>query len=228
MNDLSNEQISADVKTYQETQEFKVTKQLGEMAMDLYDSQNQLHEAQQLAEVDPLTRIPNRRGFENSLSQLFALAKRSKLPLSIAYVDADELKHMNDFHGHAAGDEMLKTIAKILKLRESDIVARLGEGSDEFAIILTDTNTNEIDKNGVTTADKLTQRLRNHAAENPFSFQSQSDKQMHQAVANFSIGFATLLPDDSDFQTMVNRAELEMKKNKNQRKQHEPDLHIRN
>jgi diguanylate cyclase (GGDEF)-like protein len=86
-----------------------------------------------LAMTDPLTGASNRASFDARLSQLFA-AQRDK-PISLIFVDLDGFKGVNDRHGHAAGDHVLKVVAARLKgeLRPGDTVARLG--GDEFGII---------------------------------------------------------------------------------------------
>lgn len=89
---------------------------------------------QWLSQTDPLTRLLNRAGFEQRLRNL--LDERLGEPLALLYVDLDRFKPVNDTHGHAAGDELLKLVAQRLVrlVRPSDTVARLG--GDEFAIAL--------------------------------------------------------------------------------------------
>jgi diguanylate cyclase (GGDEF)-like protein len=88
------------------------------------------------ADVDPLTEAFNRRGFERELVRAVAYVKRYETPAALVYLDLDGFKPVNDTHGHAAGDAVLKAVAATLRLnvRASDTVARLG--GDEFALLL--------------------------------------------------------------------------------------------
>ena len=88
------------------------------------------------ADIDPLTDLPNRRAFERELARSVAHVKRHGAVAVLLYVDLDDFKRVNDAHGHAAGDRMLRAVARVLgrHVRESDIVARLG--GDEFALLL--------------------------------------------------------------------------------------------
>jgi diguanylate cyclase (GGDEF)-like protein/PAS domain S-box-containing protein len=90
-----------------------------------------------LAEYDPLTRLPNRRGFERELERHAALASRGAPAGSVLYVDLDGFKEVNDRHGHSVGDQLLRTTAVAIseRIRNSDVVARIG--GDEFAVLLT-------------------------------------------------------------------------------------------
>jgi diguanylate cyclase (GGDEF)-like protein len=88
------------------------------------------------ADVDPLTDVLNRRGFERELKRSLAYVKRYGPRAALIYLDLDGFKSVNDRHGHAAGDAVLKAIAMVLnrQVRASDVVARLG--GDEFAVLL--------------------------------------------------------------------------------------------
>jgi diguanylate cyclase (GGDEF)-like protein len=88
------------------------------------------------AEIDPLTNIANRRGFERELKRVCAYVKRYAAGAALIYVDLDDFKRVNDQHGHAAGDAVLKAIATVLTrhVRASDLAARVG--GDEFALLL--------------------------------------------------------------------------------------------
>jgi diguanylate cyclase (GGDEF)-like protein len=94
----------------------------------------------ELANHDPLTGISNRRYFVELANQEFALTKRRSTPLSIAVLDVDFFKQINDRYGHAVGDEVLKSLCKAVQtsLRKTDIFARIG--GEEFAMLLPDTN----------------------------------------------------------------------------------------
>jgi diguanylate cyclase (GGDEF)-like protein len=102
---------------------------------ELHDSRSQL---EHLARHDALTGLPNRLLFFDRLEHAVAAARRTGRELAVFFIDLDRFKEINDSLGHAAGDEVLKAVAKRLRglVREADTVARLG--GDEF-IVLFDT-----------------------------------------------------------------------------------------
>jgi diguanylate cyclase (GGDEF)-like protein len=92
-----------------------------------------------LAMTDPLTTIANRRAFYHLADAEIARAGRTDRPFTVAYLDLDNFKLVNDQLGHHAGDELLRLIAQIIQdnIRRLDTVARLG--GDEFTILLPET-----------------------------------------------------------------------------------------
>lgn len=93
-----------------------------------------------LARTDSLTGAANPRHFYDFAQIELGRAKRSGRPLTIAYLDVDNLKLINDDYGHAAGDDLLRRVAVSLsrETRPTDLVARLG--GDEFALLLPETD----------------------------------------------------------------------------------------
>ncbi|HEY0194716.1 MAG TPA: GGDEF domain-containing protein [Kofleriaceae bacterium] len=85
--------------------------------------------------TDPLTGLLNRAGFGEAAERLLALAEREGLPVSVALIDLDGFKQVNDLKGHAAGDELLVELGRAWarELRDSEVLARLG--GDEFALL---------------------------------------------------------------------------------------------
>jgi diguanylate cyclase (GGDEF)-like protein len=86
--------------------------------------------------TDPLTGLLNRAGFVGAAERLRALADREGLPVSIALIDLDQFKQVNDLQGHAAGDELLVDLGRDWQeeLRGSEVLARFG--GDEFALVI--------------------------------------------------------------------------------------------
>jgi diguanylate cyclase (GGDEF)-like protein len=102
----------------------------------LADARKEVASLAARADVDPLTDLVNRRGFERELARACAYVKRYGTSVALVYLDLDRFKNINDSHGHAAGDAMLKAVALVLArhVRASDLVGRLG--GDEFAVLL--------------------------------------------------------------------------------------------
>jgi diguanylate cyclase (GGDEF)-like protein len=102
----------------------------------LRSEQARVKELEASAETDALTGVFNRRGFDRELKRSLAYVKRYWTRAALMYVDLDSFKPVNDRHGHAAGDAILKAVGATLtgSVRASDTVARLG--GDEFGLIL--------------------------------------------------------------------------------------------
>lgn len=85
-----------------------------------------------------MTGIANARVFEEHATLAIALSRRSERPFTVAYIDLDGFKQVNDNFGHSEGDRLLRTIATLIRLsaRSTDVVARLG--GDEFGILMPD------------------------------------------------------------------------------------------
>jgi len=111
--------------------------QLRQQTQALEEAQEKLKEQ---ASRDPMTNLYNRRYFQDISEELINIAKRESLALSIIMLDIDRFKTINDTHGHAVGDDVIKLLAALLLeyTRDSDVVARLG--GEEFAILLPHTD----------------------------------------------------------------------------------------
>jgi diguanylate cyclase (GGDEF)-like protein len=95
-------------------------------------------ELQRIAVTDELTGLANRREILHALDWLIGAARRSGRPLSVAVLDIDHFKKVNDAHGHPAGDEVIRRVAQLAVeiMREQDLVGRLG--GEEFVIAMPD------------------------------------------------------------------------------------------
>lgn len=100
------------------------------------DRHRNLTELRQLALVDELTGLRNRRGFVTLAEQALKSSDRSRAPLALIFVDVDGMKTINDGLGHHEGDRALRDVAEVLRMtfRESDILARIG--GDEFCALI--------------------------------------------------------------------------------------------
>ncbi|MRJ45682.1 GGDEF domain-containing protein [Idiomarina loihiensis] len=89
-----------------------------------------------MALTDPLTQLPNRALFYDRVSTSQKRAERDSVGLGLLYLDLDKFKHINDAHGHATGDQLLKGVAERIafSIRATDTVARLG--GDEFVVLI--------------------------------------------------------------------------------------------
>jgi diguanylate cyclase (GGDEF)-like protein len=99
-----------------------------------------LAEATLKSEIDPLTAIYNRRGFEQRTAEALASTRRYRLPLSIVACDLDHFKSINDTYGHSAGDRVLSTFASFLKKASPANYAIGRLGGEEFAIAIPGAN----------------------------------------------------------------------------------------
>jgi diguanylate cyclase len=97
---------------------------------------DELHQMSEVAHQDYLTGTLNRRGMDEAFEREFSRSERSGSPISVALLDIDHFKKLNDTLGHDAGDEALVHLAKVVKsaLRPTDVLARYG--GEEFVIIL--------------------------------------------------------------------------------------------
>lgn len=103
---------------------------------ELTAARARMKELEATAEIDAVTGVFNRRGFDRELKRSLAYVKRYGTRAALFYIDLDGFKPVNDRYGHAAGDAVLKAVAGMLarSVRASDTVARLG--GDEFGLIL--------------------------------------------------------------------------------------------
>jgi diguanylate cyclase len=117
----------------------KPTLRLAEQISQAYDEiRRQTNQLMTFSEVrtDPLTRVSNRRGLDETLEALFALMQRYSESFSIAIFDIDHFKQVNDKKGHLFGDRTLQAVARVIdeSVRDTDIVARYG--GEEFVVVM--------------------------------------------------------------------------------------------
>jgi diguanylate cyclase (GGDEF)-like protein len=144
----------------------------------------------ELSRIDPLTEIANRRAFFESAAALWGFTQREKMPFSIAYLDVDEFKQLNDRYGHAAGDRLLAVTAASIRqaLRGMDVVARMG--GDEFALLLPAAEKE--------TAAQIVDRVRRLLDE---------AVRQHGWAVTFSVGLVTFFPPLRPLSEMIQAAD---------------------
>lgn len=152
-------------------------------------------ELEQLADLDTLTPLPNRRRFLRELERAVSHANRHGTPAAILYVDLDSLKAINDSHGHFAGDAALIHVASLLSrlIRSTDLAARIG--GDEFALIL-----DHLDHNS---AIETAERIARCIAATPLMLGE------NEIRLEASIGTATVLKGDT-IEDVMQRADRNM------------------
>jgi diguanylate cyclase (GGDEF)-like protein/PAS domain S-box-containing protein len=177
-----------------------VEKELAQKAQELAQSNARL---ESLSLVDDLTGLYNRKGFFALAEHRVKLANRTGAPFSIAFVDLDGLKRINDTFGHQEGNRALVDTANLLRgcFRESDILARIG--GDEFAIFIADAEESQID--GIETRIQQGLATCNSAAGRPYRL-------------SFSTGIVPAVgPKTSDLETLLAIADKLMYQQKSNR-----------
>jgi len=147
---------------------------------------------------DQLTHLPNRRLFKDRLELSMTQSKRYGVMVGVMFIDLDRFKLVNDTHGHAEGDELLKNVAKRLRncVRASDTLAR--QGGDEFTVLLPDLSNAE---GAAVIADKIMDELKL-----PFIVAGQEFR------ATASIGIAVYPRDGENADLLLKNADIAMYK----------------
>lgn len=150
-------------------------------------------ELHRMATTDPLTGILNRRQFDMLAKRELHRIKRQKTPLSLLMMDIDAFKKINDQHGHAIGDKVLKEFTDRCQssLRAADLFGRFG--GEEFVIMLPDTNQN--------TAETVAARIRDCISNDPFSIPQNNIR------VTACIGIAASLAGKETIEELVNTAD---------------------
>ncbi len=152
-------------------------------------------EIYRLTILDGLTGVHNKRFFLEFLERELARAKRHERPLSLAMLDLDHFKRVNDTHGHLAGDTTLKRVAHVIqeRVRRDELLARYG--GEEFSVVLPET-----DMKG---AQTLGEMVRQQIEALSFTFDGQEIR------VTVSIGIATLGPSQ-DVDGLIREADAQL------------------
>ena len=160
-----------------------------------------LAQISQLAHVDPLTRLANRRLLSNHLEKAVAGSVRHKDHGAVLLMDLDRFKPVNDSHGHEAGDAVLVEIAERLRsiVRSDDVIGRLG--GDEFVVLIHRLGADE--RVAREKASQIAEKLLN-SVDTPLDF---NGKTLHVGA---SIGIRLLGFEELDMETAIREADIAM------------------
>lgn len=169
--------------------------------VDITDRRDLAIRLERIALEDELTSLANRRYFMQKIQEEFNRAKRYQTPLTLLMLDMDNLKWINDTHGHGAGDQVLRHIAKAFtdSLRESDFSGRIG--GDEFGIILPNTGMGD----GLQLAERLKLTIERQRIDIRGGF----------VQFTMSIGVAVLSEVDNTIDDLLRRADVALYQAKN-------------
>ncbi|MBS3848222.1 GGDEF domain-containing protein [Devosia sp. BSSL-BM10] len=142
--------LLAETRMMQETNR-SLEQKLQDSRDDIAALQRDLDDVRRESMLDPLTKIANRKSFDEGLDTAIAEASSSKEPLSLMLVDIDHFKNFNDTYGHQTGDQVLRLVAMTLKsnIRGKDLAARYG--GEEFVAVLPFTDI----EGAITTAENI-------------------------------------------------------------------------
>lgn len=149
-----------------------------------------------MATTDSLTTLPNRAALMDCAAKEFDRARRYIHPLSVVMIDVDHFKSVNDKHGHAVGDQVLRALGEICQrgLRGSDLLGRVG--GEEFVLLLPDTPQ--------ANAAYVAERMREQLAKSPITMGTLT------LAVTASFGVACLSEQDADFSAILKRADEAM------------------
>ena len=155
------------------------------------------------ARTDHLTGLANRREFERAIEREVALAERHDRQITVMMIDVDNLKKINDRHGHSAGDGALKLVAQELQrvMRASDVCGRIG--GDEFAVAMPETDSHQ--------AEEVARRLRDSIRAMNLGARSTNTVEVSAGLGAWRPGM--------DWQALVQVADLALYEDKRHRKE---------
>lgn len=152
---------------------------------------------------DELTQLPNRRYFMYTLSSLFSKAKKQGMPFALLNLDLDKFKDINDTYGHAAGDEVLREVARRVTqvLRSNDVIARIG--GDEYLVLLPRIHQKK-------DVHLIINKIKSVISEKPIEYKKTD------IYVNTSIGYSSFEPEMKSVDDLLHKADRSMYSNKQQ------------
>ncbi|OUR63878.1 GGDEF domain-containing protein [Methylophaga sp. 42_25_T18] len=162
-----------------------LTERLSSVSSEMRELKKDLDEAKREAKTDTLTKLANRKAFDDMLLKLTRESDKSGVEVCLIFSDLDMFKTINDTHGHLVGDQVLKVVANTLKdaVKGRDLVARYG--GEEFAIILLNTS--------LQNAKKLAENIRIDVASTRVQ---RKDTQQSLGKITLSLGVAHYFPSE--------------------------------
>jgi diguanylate cyclase (GGDEF)-like protein len=192
--------FSRDPETRFGDDDLRKLEELAERVSPALENARRFREARQLADLDSLTGLHNRRYFHETLDREVARAHRYSRQLSLVLADIDDFKEINDRIGHLAGDAVLAETAQRVRqvVRAADVACRVG--GDELAVI--------VPESGIEDARRLVARMQHAVSSQPVA---------RAGGVRISAGVATLQPQD-DSTSLFERADESLYATKNSRK----------
>jgi diguanylate cyclase (GGDEF)-like protein len=168
---------------------------IAEHGMAAYENARLFTEVQQLATVDGLTQLANRRHFMDRAAAVVAGGPAEDEPLWAMMIDIDHFKRVNDTYGHQAGDDVIRSVAAriVAAARDTDLAGRYG--GEEFALLLYRERSAAI---------ALAERLRAEVAAEPLTLDGR------RVAVTISAGLARLRPDDTGAEALLARADARL------------------
>ncbi|HEY7400162.1 MAG TPA: sensor domain-containing diguanylate cyclase [Actinomycetota bacterium] len=166
---------------------------------------------QHMAYHDSLTGLPNRAMFEEHLELALARARRNDLAVAVLFLDLDDFKPVNDTHGHATGDAVLRQVGARLSgaVRDTDLVAR--QGGDEFLVLVADLARGDGRATAASMASRVVEHL-DHELAVPFRLR------VGEIALRASIGWAVYPFEGNDAASILRRADEAMYERKRMKK----------
>ena len=223
--DDSDEQVTGTINLYHEkadafeVEDLRILQLIASQVARAIQNAFEFDRTRLSARTDALTGLFNARHLAEFLDAEIARVRSSDKPLTVLVVDLDNFKQVNDRFGHARGNEVLRDLGRVLKtaLRNSDLVARYA--GDEFVVVLPEVGSQE----GQVVAEKLKSVVVRYDGrpEEGGALATEDEDPLGGARIGISVGVATFPQDATDAAALIARADRDMYRDKNARKEAE-------